>query len=697
MPSYLCTHYNGKRNGFRNARQLFGLFWICILQCFYSGSNFFRAMKEQNTSREMMDAAFVAPLKEPGRQNLSQNAISDPVKTSDGIDSHPHQSIHPASNEPLLSATQNHLQMNNSIDLVQVIDMSIVRIMNGTQARSDSLESSSGDSQTKPNETLTDQREELRQEKSYAFNSSGTDTSEVVASREGSQLTGSSTTLDPLEREWVSNETTEVTAARGSESNATVAALDQPNATVAALDEQQHRHHQERLNTTQILKLLETNTFDRWQVPLAFPKPPLDSYDISSIYSQKAWLKLRDKMLTKGEELVMSVNGASSTAGCCGVELNERYHKLFARSALRNVTIADRAHGSRNSMHSALLMHSFLPLKTDIILWEFAITDSTYNQFENETMKMTEARNQLILWLDQVERVAKQRNESPPLVILVYLWNTFQFNDFKRFPNLAFEAGKGVAEQYDFVVGHVNAGKYFASLWEPNVTQTYFLGDPIHPNTLGHHVIHFLLLDLLMEEQRKERPRLNQTSTRMPYEWVCGDESAEKRLLRGLLENRRVLASFTQEQPKNEDLLPGMLLPQVGGDLKIENLGKSNALRSDRKYSAILPCCGDSIMSFDDVAAHGILEGIQLGLHPNSTGLTLFFDTVDVTDKVITCRNQTEWQCILSDSVGSFLHWVVLEAPRNVSRISMCNHLRTCNSTMSNHLSVESMTVYGVE
>ncbi len=201
-----------------------------------------------------------------------------------------------------------------------------------------------------------------------------------------------------------------------------------------------------------------------------------------------------------------------------------------------------------------------------------------------------------------------------------------------------------------------------------------------------------------MNERRTKRPphHGNNTITRPPYTWVCGDDSPQKHLLRKLLEHRHVIASFTQEEPKNSELLAGMLLPLVGDndEIKIQNLGKSNSLRGDRKYSAVLPCCGKSIMSFDNVSNHGILEGIQLVLYPDSSGLTLYFDDDNVTDRFFSCSNRTEWECVFSDVYNVFLYWAVFEAPRNVSTITMCNHASTCGNA-TRDLSMQSLTIYG--
>jgi hypothetical protein len=167
-------------------------------------------------------------------------------------------------------------------------------------------------------------------------------------------------------------------------------------------------------------ELLSTNRLNLSQVPFIFPKPPVDSYDISSIYSKSAWLELRN-MFNRSEQVTICVNGGSSAAGSGDVMPYDRFHYLFAK-VFRNATIVDRAHGARNSLHSVHMMHSFLPQHTDIILWEFSLNDEVYHQTRNETIRFTEAQNQYILWLEEVIRVSRRRHQArPPLVIMVYL------------------------------------------------------------------------------------------------------------------------------------------------------------------------------------------------------------------------------------------------------------------------------------
>jgi hypothetical protein len=286
-------------------------------------------------------------------------------------------------------------------------------------------------------------------------------------------------------------------------------------------------------------------------------------------------------------------------------------------------------------------------------------------------------------------------------------------------------------------VGHVNVAKYFGSLWnDPNVIQTHFLADWTHPNRLAHEVVYHILNDWIMKEDRVEpRPSRRPSSqgmnpTRPNYTWACGEDDDDdndddatrpKRLLRNLIEQRHVIASFTKETPKNNKMLPGMLLPRVDGNedgpkIKVTKTNEMKTKKQTKKKrrnpvprnsrqlagagaGVVVPCCGKSTLQVDNVSNHGILQGMQVTLYPDSVGLTLYFDHENVTDKFFRCRNRTEWQCIFSDIHQLFSDWVVLKAPRNVSTISMCNHQSTCgkDDATTEDLTLEGLTVYGTD
>jgi hypothetical protein len=339
----------------------------------------------------------------------------------------------------------------------------------------------------------------------------------------------------------------------------------------------------------------------------------------------------------------------------------------------------------------------------DIILWEFAMNDiPTQSLGANVTRAQVEIRNRFIVWLDQLERVSKQRQQKePPLVIMVYLWNCNQYEGPALSPkfgnrrkNFAFHAHQTIAESYDFVVGHVNLGKYFDSF----SCQTYlpsFLEDCCHPSHFGHEMIHFLLHDFVMDDKRPERPRaIHQTQQRPTYLWECGDETPQQRLLQRLKQDSHSIASFTRSSPDNQPhLLPGMLQPLVEEE-SILNVGKSNTIRNDRKISQIIPCCAKGTMKFENVSRYGAARGIGLSLHPNRTGLVVFFNQENVTDHIIYNGVGGNWNDFCFAEKGVFDNWIVFDRNDSITEISMCNNQALCNGTQ-NYLSIMSMTVYG--
>jgi hypothetical protein len=218
----------------------------------------------------------------------------------------------------------------------------------------------------------------------------------------------------------------------------------------------------------------------------------------------------------------------------------------------------------------------------------------------------------------------------------------------------------------------------------------------------------------LQQEQQKKPPQVANASSqvvnattalgrRPSHAWTCGVDTPQQELLRDLILHRHVLASYTPEEPKNEKVLSGMLVPYLttsGGatTIQYEDLGKHDAIRSDRKYAAILPCCGTTssvMMKWDHVSDHGMLQGMHLLVYPNLTGLTLWLDQDNVTDQLFHCHDIHVWKCVFSEEWAFVYDWMVLEAPRNVSSISMCNHASTCGTATATTLSLQSLTVYG--
>ncbi len=468
------------------------------------------------------------------------------------------------------------------------------------------------------------------------------------------------------------------------------------------------------LSPAQIIEHFVFHPLELKHIPRLFPKPAVDDNDLIAIYSKSAWNKLRHLFTSSRDRPVtMVVSAGTSMTGAGNVEPHQLCFQIFA-NMFDNVTVVNRAHGSRISFHTMQLMHSYFPNHTDVVLWEFAINDVAYHlQHHNNNNSVhhhqayLEQRNQLILYLEQVARLAQERHHEPPLVILLYLWDMpldISTTD-GHIPQSVFDSHRQLAAHYDFVVGHVNAAKYLET-WQLGLssTKTVALHDSFHPNRRGHLILAYLLHDLVMNEQRPVPSRgplriLNQTNTRPVFTWACGNETVEQRRVRHVLMHRHPIASFTEEVPKNKELLSGMLQPTSPSPFVVQLRSKAEDLRVDRLNCLIFPCCNTANISFD-VSQYNPMNGIQVSLSPNFHGTTIYFDGDNVTHHHISART---WNCLLRYSGGnSFLQdWIVLEeeerAKMMVSSISMCNHLPSCGNESESQLALGlmSMAMYG--
>jgi hypothetical protein len=259
-----------------------------------------------------------------------------------------------------------------------------------------------------------------------------------------------------------------------------------------------------------------------------------------------------------------------------------------------------------------------------------------------------------------------------------------------------FDSHVHLGENFDFVVGHVNAANYFRS-WQlaEAETRAVALKDVHHPNARGHTILAYLLNDLITNEKRPEKPKeINQT--RPVFTWACGEDLPEKRKLRDLLTKRYPVASFTGELPKNDVQLSGMLHPILPTNATYETRGKVDPLRVDRQKFVILPCCRVANMSFD-VSLYNPMKGFQINLIPTRKHASVFLDDDDVTNLIF---NVHQWDCLLRISGGrsSFLaDWLVLDQERLVSRISVCNKVPTCGTSSAPRkmFGLMSLAVYG--
>jgi hypothetical protein len=431
-----------------------------------------------------------------------------------------------------------------------------------------------------------------------------------------------------------------------------------------------------KLNSLEVLQQLENNTLDYWGVdtPKVFPV----SENVFEVYSTDAMQQLRTLLATSKETMRIFANGGSATAGGGGVRY--RYHhelKRLLSQTYVNTSILpeDRGHGSRDSFHTVQLAHNFLPENGSnvILIWEFAINDYQYDM-KNQAMIRTNVRNQLILWLQAVERIP---GPSRPLVIFVYLWKmVFTIDENGRVPNDVFDFLPDLAAEYDFCVGHVNMAQFAQELrWDYNASSKYLLADNNHPSHLMHRIIGNVLNDFIVKDHHRIRPSQSvgvpAINERTRYQWACGNRTKQHRLVQHLIENRYSKASFTHELPQNDRLFPGMLKPTTL-DTSSHVFGKQDPNRQDRQQTLSLPCCGsqNETLSF---TVQTMMQGLQLYLQPTKAGLTVFFDADDVTHALINTR---PWDCAIGKNRNNlYQYWIVLEHERFVHSVSMCNNL----------------------
>jgi hypothetical protein len=389
----------------------------------------------------------------------------------------------------------------------------------------------------------------------------------------------------------------------------------------------------------------------------ALPDANMSDPDIASVYSHKALSQL-NRLKTKikrGESITLAVNGGSSSAGAPGIPFEDRYFVQLANrleSGLgANVTVIDRAHGARNTVHSAHLVPSFLPQNLDILLWEFAVNDGHGE---------VDVRNQMIMWLRNVEA----HLNPPPLVLLVYLWKSpFQTHLEGKILCRTFDQHKHIGAEYDFVLGHFNMATYMDSLhWDFDTLKAAFLADRHHPNALVHHVIGKSLWQLLasvVSQQAKIAAKSSMaTQKRTELEWICGTDTSEQRKVQQLFNVTRgiVRGSYTADLPRNpgNSSRPEMLVPSgPSSSLHMQHFGKSVTGRSDRQRGIVLPCCSNyapnssSIVEFD-VSSLDRIQAIMLTLRcAAERRLDVRFSVDGTLMSNVTLIRTSDWKCLL--------------------------------------------------
>lgn len=338
---------------------------------------------------------------------------------------------------------------------------------------------------------------------------------------------------------------------------------------------------------------------------------PIDN-DIIQIYNEETYNDLVDALSTKN--ITVTVNGGSASAGGGHIKRENRYHSYFTKylEELRNdssfrINAADRSHGGRHSLHSAVFNQNFIPAQTDVLIWEFAINDFGYHHDSgSQEDRIQQERSMMIAWLREVEKITPE----PPKVILLYLWKApFDINEDKNIINPVFESHslRTLAKEFDFIVGHVNVAAYLDE--QRKITfedkKRLFLIDMHHPNNAGHLMVSFLLLNLLKSPDKRTNlishdQSKHKSSTVEKYNWFCGDDTEDKRFVRDRIVQSddsgwiSPLGTVTLEKPANTWIRPGSKQLVFTSSEEQKVLGKQDPVRGDRRGSVSIACCNHS-------------------------------------------------------------------------------------------------------
>ena len=366
-----------------------------------------------------------------------------------------------------------------------------------------------------------------------------------------------------------------------------------------------------RWNATQLRHVLEQSTTtdkNTYSVKDLLELAPQPNGNDVEIYNVEAWHRLRRLLGLEQESKATSTItlcslGGSATAGAGDIEAVYRWDSTFVEmlkvtQPSLDIKVMNRGHGWRASIHSALLLQSFVPPETDILLWEFAMNDVHSKGCE-------EINSGIRFWLDQVAH----QFSPPPLVLLAYLWNVNDSND--PLSSLVYQCHNRIAAKYDFVVGSVNLHSYFDKdptvTWDTHAMQKYVLLDRSHPGWWGHQLLGFLLWDLVTNDARKTVERNGSTLDQATQAtFSCPANSPAKKKILDILQTKPILASWTSELPHNENYTRGMMEPQLftkPDDANMDHIkqgtnnmtyvlhGKTSDARQDRKLALVLPCC----------------------------------------------------------------------------------------------------------
>lgn len=443
----------------------------------------------------------------------------------------------------------------------------------------------------------------------------------------------------------------------------------------------------------------------RPQIPFIFPRPKRP--ETVKIYNIAAWQDLQRKLAavsaTLNETFLVVSSGGSASAGASAA--GERFYVDFIEymemtggiSSKSHFQFLDRAHGSRGSIHSALMRHHFFPPNVDLVFWEFAINDMIFkDHFTKSPIRDAKAaRRSLEMWLDAME----QNTPRPPHVILVYLWDSpFKVKMNKTVSQLVFDAHQSFAARYPFVVGHVNLAEYVEELeWGHGWCKQLLVRDYHHPTWLGHAMMGYLLMDLMTTDPDRLRLTMNQTQelernvTVLKTDFGC---HPRYNAFQEVIDESKVsIADWTAEVPRNRKIFPGMLVMEHAS-FNV-TLGKQDPTRIDRQLAVGLPCCHLSRMvtlklpQFESETAmmnttltipvraiYATLlrsEG-ERSVGANFSDVAVFLDGEDVAGYQITLMGTGNWNCWTRNPIGGY--WLVLPQQRQVQTIGICSHLK---------------------
>ena len=428
-----------------------------------------------------------------------------------------------------------------------------------------------------------------------------------------------------------------------------------------------------------------------------FRQKSTNSNDIHSLYSEQARLRLQE-IFRQRKTISICANGGSSTAGA-GIPAPFRYFERLASFVQddlhKNVSLIDRGHGARDSFHSSMLFHSFIPESVDILIWEFSINDFVEARVEYE------ARNGLLLWLKAIQ---KHMAKNPPLVILAYLWDSpFSMTQNTHVNDSIYqEHTKGLiplGAEFDFVVGHFNFAAYLDNLGLGYTrTEDEFLLDEHHPNYQGHQRIGeglYQFIRMVLDGSLLPIPVRATPITKSEYMWPCGVTSHDQNILKNIMLSTDGLskASYTEDIPRNMAPRYGMIRPYLllsnGSVAAIQTaptlFGKANPKRQDRQFGWDIPSCSHrEYMSFD-ISAFSPIRTIQL-----------FFPTVQLTKRSITVlvngtrrKEKTSYRilaaknwngCGIETCITKYLfsHWIIFSEgePVEIANISFCSKVK---------------------